>query len=124
MRGAVAGALLVVVASSGVVAHASSSSQVDAALAALGHTTLRAPGSVPDPTKPIGADTMPGIDHIVVLMLENHTYDNLLGMLDRGNGFRLDANGNPTATNPYPDGSVQHAFHMSTTCQESARASQ
>jgi phospholipase C len=24
------------------------------------------------------------VDHIVVLMLENHSYDNLLGMLGRG----------------------------------------
>lgn len=95
-----------------------------AALAALGRTTMRLPGSLPDPTRPPGTDELPGIDHIVVLMLENHTYDNVLGMLGRGDGFRLGRNGQPTATNPYPDGTVQHAFHMPTTCQLSSRPSQ
>ena len=45
-------------------------------------------------------------------------------MLGRGDGFRLDRHGRPTATNPYPDGRVQHAFHMPTTCQLPARPSQ
>ena len=75
------------------------------------------------PSLPIGTDTLPGIDHIVILMLENHTFDNLLGMLGRGGGFTLDAQGNPTATDPYPDGRIQHAFHMPTTCQLHARPS-
>jgi len=43
------------------------------------------------------AATQPGIAHIVVLMMENHSYDNLLGMLGRGDGFTLGANGLPTA---------------------------
>lgn len=73
---------------------------------------------------------LPGIDHIVVLMMENHTYDNLLGMLGKGDGFTLGPGGQPTATNPYPagtafpDGHVQHAFHMPTTCQLNSRPSQ
>ena len=71
----------------------------------------------------IGSDALPRIDHIVVLMLENHTYDNFLGMLGKGDGFTLDASGRPTATNPYTDGRIQHAFHMPTTCQLSARPS-
>jgi phospholipase C len=50
-------------------------------------------------------------------MLENHSFDNFLGMLGRGDGFTLGANGLPTATNPYPDGRIQHAFRMPTTCQ-------
>jgi phospholipase C len=45
-------------------------------------------------------------------------------MLGRGDGFRLDRHGRPTATNPYPDGRIQHAFHMPTTCQLPARPSQ
>ena len=32
-------------------------------------------------------------------------------------GFRLGREGLPLAANPYPDGSVQHAFRMPTTCQ-------
>jgi phospholipase C len=95
-----------------------------AALRALGRTELRAPGFRPDLTRPAGADLLPGIDHIVVLMLENHSFDNLFGMLGRGDGFRLDRQGRPTATNPYPDGRVQHAFHMPTTCQLPGRPSQ
>ena len=93
------------------------------ALAALGHDELRSPGSLPDPSQLPGTDELPGIDHIVVLMMENHTYDNILGMLGRGDGFTIGLNGRPTATNPYPDGSVQHAFHMPTTCQLHARPS-
>jgi phospholipase C len=93
------------------------------ALAALGHTELRSPGSRREPSQPAGTDQLPGIDHIVMLMMENHTYDNLLGMLGRGDGLTAGRNGQPKATNPYPDGSIQHAFHMPTTCQLSARPS-
>jgi phospholipase C len=95
-----------------------------AALAALGRTSLRAPGSLPFPRLAPGTDTLPGLDHIVVLMLENHSFDNLFGMLGRGDGFTLDPRGRPTATNPYPDGCLQHAFQMPTTCQLASRPSQ
>jgi phospholipase C len=74
--------------------------------------------------QPEGTDTLPQINHILVLMMENHTYDNYLGMLGRGpgeqprgDGFTLGPDGRPTAANPYPDGKVQHAFRMPTTCQ-------
>src|ERR1051326_7626411 len=83
-----------------------------AALRALGRSTLRLPGSRPNPHLAAGTDTLAGIDHIVVLMLENHSFDNLFGMLGRGDGFTLDASGQPTATNPYPAGRLQHALHM------------
>jgi phospholipase C len=89
------------------------------ALSVLGRTTVRAPGSRPYPALAAGTDTLPGIEHIVVLMMENHSYDNILGMLGRGDGFTLGANGLPTATNPYANGDLQHAFHMPTTCQNS-----
>ena len=94
------------------------------ALQALGRSVLRCPGSLPDSSRPAGTDTLPGIDHVVVLMMENHTYDNLLGMLPKGDGFPLGPGAQPTATNPYPDGRIQHAFHMPTTCQLSSRPSQ
>ncbi|MHB1711677.1 MAG: alkaline phosphatase family protein [Acidimicrobiales bacterium] len=104
---------------------------VVAALGALGRTTLRAPGSLPNPALAAGTDTLPGIEHIVVLMLENHSYDNFFGMLGRepgqrprGDGFTLGPDGLPTATNPYGDGRIQHAFHMPTTCQLPGRPSQ
>jgi phospholipase C len=80
---------------------------------------LRQPGSLPYPGLPAGTDTIPQIEHIVVLMQENHSYDNKLGMLRRpgANGFRLGRDGLPTATNPYANGDIQHAFRMPTTCQ-------
>ncbi len=95
-----------------------------AALKALGRSTLRAPLSRPLPSLLAGIDTLPGIDHIVVLMLENHSFDNLFGMLGRGDGFTLGANGRPTASNPYGDGRIQHAFEMPTTCQLPGQPSQ
>ena len=67
---------------------------------------------------------MPRIQHVVVLMMENHSFDNFFGMLGRGDGFRLGRNGLPTATNPYPDGRIQHAFRMPTTCQLPSQPSQ
>ena len=95
-----------------------------AALRALGRGVLRCPGSRPDPSRPVGSDLLAGVDRIVVLMMENHTYDNVLGMLGKGDGFTLGPGGQPTATDPYPDGRIQHAFHMPTTCQLSSRPSQ
>jgi phospholipase C len=92
----------------------------------LDKSSLRQPGSLPNPKLPPGTDTLPRIEHIVVLMQENHSYDNYLGMLRRpgADGFRLGPDGLPRASNPYPDGSIQHAFRMPTTCQLSSRPSQ
>ena len=88
-------------------------------------------GERPFAGRPEGTDTLPQIEHILVLMMENHTYDNYLGMLGRGrgeqlrgDGFTLGSDGRPTAANPYPDGKVQHAFRMPTTCQLSGKPSQ
>lgn len=67
---------------------------------------------------------LPQVDHVVVLMLENHSFDNLLGVLGRGDGFTLGADGLPTATNPYGKARVLHAFHMPTPCQLHNRPSQ
>jgi phospholipase C len=79
----------------------------------------RRPGSLPYPHLPPGTDTIPQIEHIVVLMMENHSYDNKLGMLRRPgtDGFRLGPDGRPLATNPYANGRIQHSFRMPTTCQ-------
>jgi phospholipase C len=87
---------------------------------------LRKPGSLPYPKLAPGTDTIPQIKHIVVLMMENHSYDNHLGMLRRtgADGFKLGTDGKPTETNPYPDGKLQHAFRMPTTCQLSGKPSQ
>jgi phospholipase C len=58
----------------------------------------------------------PEIEHIVVLMLENQSFDNILGMLSGGDGFTLDPQGSPTATNPYGS-QVLRAFPMPTPCE-------
>jgi phospholipase C len=80
---------------------------------------LRQPGSLPYPRLPAGTDTIPQIEHIVILMMENHSYDNRLGLLRRrgADGFRLGRDGRPLATNPYANGDLQHAFRVPTTCQ-------
>jgi phospholipase C len=108
----------------------SHASQLEA-LRVLGRSTMRLPGSLPQPQLAAGTDTMPEIEHVVVLMLENHSYDNFLGMLGRGpglvprgDGFKLGRDGYPTASNPYANGSHQRAFHMPTTCQLSSKPSQ
>jgi phospholipase C len=66
---------------------------------------LRQPGSLPYPDLPAGTDTIPQVEHIVVLMMENHSYDNRLGMLWRSgaDGFTLGRDRLPTATNPYAE---------------------
>jgi phospholipase C len=94
------------------------------ALRVLGRTRMRLPDSLPDAGMPAGTDTMPEIEHVVVLMMENHSYDNFLGMLGRmpgqrprGDGFAIAPDGYPLATNPYGQGKVLRAFQMPTTCQ-------
>src|ERR1700721_1578955 len=96
------------------------------ALRVLGRTNMRMPGSRPYPAVAAGTDMLPEIENVVVLMMENHSYDNLLGMLGRGpyqaprgDGFTIAADGYPTATNPQSNGSLQRAFHMPNTCQSS-----
>ncbi len=86
----------------------------------------RAAGSRPDPRFPAGTDRLPQIDHIVVLMMENHSYDNYFGLLGRkgADGFTVGTDGLPTNSNPTAGGTTQHAFHMPTTCQLQKQPSQ
>jgi phospholipase C len=69
----------------------------------------REAGSLPFPDKPVGEpnEGMP-FDHIVVVMMENHSFDNLLGALARthagADGLTFDSDGN--ATNSNPDGAT------------------
>jgi phospholipase C len=87
-------------------------------------TVLRAAGDRPDPSKPEGTDTLPQIEHIVVVMMENHSYDNYLGMLDRGDGFTRGSDRRPTNFNPDAAGQPLRAFHMANTCQLPRKPSQ
>jgi len=77
----------------------------------------RRPGSLPDPRLPEGTDTLPQIDHIVIVMQENHSFDNYLGMLGRGDGFTLNRHGRPENTNPNAGGGYVRAFHETDTLQ-------
>src|SRR5581483_9234030 len=70
----------------------------------------RGPGSLPRPHLPAGTDVLPQIEHIIVVMMENHSFDNYFGL-------RLDRRGSPLDTNPDGQGHRIRAFHMPSTCQ-------
>jgi phospholipase C len=90
----------------------------------------RAPVAAPPrplarPDLPAGTDLMPEIRHIVVLMMENHSYDNYLGMLQgRGDGFALGRDGEPEVVNHDADGRAVRAFHLPSTVQRRGVPSQ
>jgi phospholipase C len=68
-------------------------------------------GERPEPERPAGTDLLPQIQHIVVLMMENHSYDNYFGALaGRGEGLT-------TAVNYLPDGQAFHAHPFASTGQ-------
>jgi len=48
-------------------------------------------GNRPNRALPEGTDTLPQIQHVIVLMMENHSFDNYFGMLDPSVGFERDA---------------------------------
>jgi phospholipase C len=86
----------------------------------------RQPGSLPFPDRAAGTDTLPEIDHIVVLMMENHSYDNYLGALRRpgADGFTFGPHGTPTNANPTADGGRLTVFPMPNDCQLDGKPSQ
>ena len=83
---------------------------------------VRKPDSLPDPGRPAGTPTnaLP-FDHIVMVMQENHSFDNYFGMLPRrgqplADGFRFDRHGTPLNSNPVKGG-VARVLHAPTPCQ-------
>ncbi|MGZ6951374.1 MAG: alkaline phosphatase family protein [Acidimicrobiia bacterium] len=78
---------------------------------------ILAPGTRPFPRLPEGTDTLPEIEHVVVLMMENHSYDSYFGALGRGDGFRYGPDRLPRNANPDGNGNLVRAFHMPSTCQ-------
>ncbi|MBV8952395.1 MAG: hypothetical protein JOZ99_16095 [Actinobacteria bacterium] len=50
-------------------------------------------------------------------MMENHSYDNYLGILERGDGLPRDGSGKATATNIASDGEAVRAYHCAETAQ-------
>jgi phospholipase C len=64
---------------------------------------------------------VPELEHVVVLMMENHSYDNYLGwMADHGDGFERDAHGDPVPSTPNVDdaGTPVPLQHRPTTEQQ------
>jgi phospholipase C len=100
-----------------VLAGCSTSASVSTTSTAPTRRVLREAGSLPYPDRPVGADQIPQVEHIVVLMMENHSFDNLIGLIGRGDGFTRGRDGRPTAANPDGTGHLVHAFHMPTECQ-------
>jgi phospholipase C len=84
--------------------------------------TIRTPDSLPDPRRPAGTatDALP-FDHIVIVMMENHSFDNLLGALARSGqpkarGLKFSRAGVALNSNPGPEGPVR-SFPFATTAQ-------
>src|ERR1700690_1028000 len=78
-------------------------------------------GQLPAPGQPAGTDLLPQIKHIVVLMMENHSYDNYLGMLTgRGEGFPLAPDGEPDVYNDGTGGETGGGVHQTSTSQRPA----
>ena len=83
---------------------------------------VRLPDSLPNPKAPAGTvDAEVPFDHIVVVMMENHSFDNLLGALHRSgqpkaHGLKINAKGVAHNSNPGPEGPV-FAFPFTTTAQ-------
>jgi len=84
---------------------------------------IRPPGTLPFPRLPEGTDTLPQIENVIILMMENHSFDNYFGALDRRVGFPL-RHGAPRAACPDGNGNLIHAFRMPSTCQLSSAPSQ
>ncbi len=83
---------------------------------------VRLPDSLPDPSRAAGTvdESLP-FDHVVVVMMENHSFDNLLGALahsgqPKAHGLKLTAKGTARNSNPGPEGPV-YSFPFPTTAQ-------
>ena len=93
-------------------------------------THLRHPGSRPFPHLPAGTASMPEIKHIVVLIMENHSFDNLLGMVPYQVPGRAGVDGLTRHRGAFKNfnratnGTKVFAQHASTPCQLHAVPSQ
>ncbi len=106
----------------GGLAAAGALARLDPWLARAAAAGVRTPGSLPDPSRPAGEPTaaLP-FDHIVMVMQENHSFDNYFGMLPRrgqpaADGFTFDKAGTPINTNPL-SGGVVRVQHAPSLCQ-------
>ncbi len=81
------------------------------------------PDELPHPNRAIGEPGLPQIEHVVLLMLENHSTDNVLGMLPhvsatrRGfDGLPANRRGVPIASNPDASGRPVRSFALRDVC--------
>ena len=92
------------------------------AVPASGHAALRRPGSLPDPGRPVGTpDPHNPISHVIVVMQENHSFDEYFGMLPKegqpkADGFTFGAHGQPVNANPVRGATAQTVFHRPDIC--------
>jgi phospholipase C len=94
-------------------------------LNAAAAATIRRPDSLPNPYVDAGTvDAAMPFDHIVVVMMENHSFDNLLGALSRNgvphaDGLSFNAAGIPTNWNPgtADTGARVYAYPFTSTAQ-------
>ena len=73
--------------------------------------------ALPDPSQAAGTDRLPQIKHIVVLMMENHSFDNYFGTLGHGEGLVCEPDGTRGPANERLDGGVVRPFHLPSTVQ-------
>ena len=86
---------------------------------------LRSPDSLPFPKLRAGTESMPKIKHVVVLMMENHTFDNILGLLgyeERArrasiDGLTLGKHAKPVNYNRDASGRKVYADYAKSPCQ-------
>jgi phospholipase C len=92
------------------------------AASAFAHPT-HLPDSLPNPRLPAGTvDEALPFDHLVVVMMENHSFDNLLGTLHRSGqpkakGLKISSKGVARDWNPNAAGERVYAFPFSNTAQ-------
>ena len=58
---------------------------------------------------------LPDVEHVVILMMENHSFDDHFGRLGRGDGLKVASDGSPLNYNPAPDGGYILSFPMPNT---------
>jgi len=83
-------------------------------------------GTLP-PLPPLfpATDLYPQIQHFVIIIMENHSFDNVLGALDRSGVDGLTfVNGAATNSNPDTSENPVLAYHLPTTCQDNFHVSQ
>ena len=83
-------------------------------------------GDRPFPNLPPGTESLPQLRHIVVLMMENHSFDNQFGALRRKgvDGLTFGSNGAARNANPAPGGGTVTASPAPSTCQAGYTISQ